>query len=157
MGHNARPECPIWPVADIQRAVSHLRTSTSISKQNELSIFPKCLLRRRLPVAVAPCWLNIARGGCGGLYVRKITVGRSPSGNTGREDSRHPGEEVIYVVQGTWEYNLDGQPPVTIETGQSFLTPYGVVHGVRNIGSDTAIGLSTWVAEKGKPLTALAK
>jgi quercetin dioxygenase-like cupin family protein len=69
----------------------------------------------------------------------------------------HPGEEVIYVVQGTWEYNLDGQPPVTIKTGQSFLTPYGVVHGVRNVGSNTAIGLSTWVAEKGKPLTTLAK
>ncbi len=69
----------------------------------------------------------------------------------------HPGEEIIYVVQGTWEYDLDGQPPVIVKTGQSFLTPYGVVHGVRNVGSDTAIRLSTWVAEKGKPLTTLAK
>jgi quercetin dioxygenase-like cupin family protein len=69
----------------------------------------------------------------------------------------HPGEEVIYVVQGTWEYNLDGQPPVIVKTGQSHLTPSGVIHGVRNVGSDTAIGLSTWVAEKGKPLTTLAK
>jgi quercetin dioxygenase-like cupin family protein len=69
----------------------------------------------------------------------------------------HPGEEIIYVIQGTWEYKLDGQPPVLVKTGQSHLTPYGVVHGVRNAGSDTAIGLSTWVAEKGKPLTTLAK
>ena len=69
----------------------------------------------------------------------------------------HPGEEVIYVIRGTWEYDLDGQPPVIVKTGQSFLTPYGVVHGVRNVGSDTAIGLPTWVAEKGKPLTTLAK
>jgi quercetin dioxygenase-like cupin family protein len=69
----------------------------------------------------------------------------------------HPGEEVIYVIQGTWEYDLDGQPPVIVKTGQSFLTPHGVVHEVRNVGSDTAIGLSTWVAEKGKPLTTLAK
>jgi quercetin dioxygenase-like cupin family protein len=69
----------------------------------------------------------------------------------------HPGEELTYVIQGTWEYDLDGQPPVIVKTGQSHLTPSGVVHGVRNVGSGTAIGLSTWVAEKGKPLTTLVK
>ena len=27
---------------------------------------------------------------------------------------RHPGEEVIYVIEGTLEYQLEGQPPVTV-------------------------------------------
>ena len=24
----------------------------------------------------------------------------------------HPGEEIIYVLEGTWEYTLEGKPPV---------------------------------------------
>jgi quercetin dioxygenase-like cupin family protein len=69
----------------------------------------------------------------------------------------HPGEELIYVVKGTLEYDLDGQPPAVVKTGQSLLIPYGIVHGVKNVGSDTAIELGTYVAEKGKPLITLAK
>ena len=25
----------------------------------------------------------------------------------------HPGEEIIYVLEGTWEYTVEGKPPVT--------------------------------------------
>jgi quercetin dioxygenase-like cupin family protein len=69
----------------------------------------------------------------------------------------HPGEELVYVVEGTLEYDLDGRPPAIVKTGHSLLIPYGVVHGVKNVGSDTAIELGTYVAEKGKPLITLAK
>jgi quercetin dioxygenase-like cupin family protein len=69
----------------------------------------------------------------------------------------HPGEELIHVVEGTLEYDLDGQPPVVVKTGQSLLIPYGVVHGVKNVGNGNAIELGTYIAEKGKPLITLAK
>jgi quercetin dioxygenase-like cupin family protein len=69
----------------------------------------------------------------------------------------HPGEELIYVVAGTLEYDLEGQPPAVVKTGQSLLIPYGVVHGVKNVGNGNAIELGTYIAEKGKPLITLAK
>ena len=69
----------------------------------------------------------------------------------------HPGEEFIYVLKGTWEYQLDGQPPVTLKPGQVLFIPYGAVHKAKNVGSDLGIELATHVIEKGKPLLTLAK
>src|SRR5262245_48117723 len=37
----------------------------------------------------------------------------------------HHGEEFIYVLKGTWVYELDGQPPVTVKTGEVLFIPYG--------------------------------
>ena len=36
---------------------------------------------------------------------------------------RHPGEEIIYVLAGTLEYELEGQPPVTLEAGRRPVRP----------------------------------
>lgn len=69
----------------------------------------------------------------------------------------HPGEEFIYVLKGTWEYQLDGQPPVTVKAGEVLFIPYGAVHSAKNVGDDTGIELATHVVEKGKPLLTLAK
>ena len=69
---------------------------------------------------------------------------------------RHPGEEFIYVLKGTWVYQLDGQPPVTLTAGQTLFIPYGAVHSARSVGSDTGVELATHVVEKGKPLLTLA-
>ena len=69
----------------------------------------------------------------------------------------HPGEEFIYVLKGTWEYQLDGQPPVTVKAGEALFIPYGAVHSAKNIGTETGIELATHVIEKGKPLLSLAK
>ncbi len=69
----------------------------------------------------------------------------------------HPGEEIIYVLGGTMEYQIDGTPPVTLKTGDVFFVPAGAVHAARNVGSDTASELATYVVEKGKPLLTLAK
>src|SRR5689334_1350625 len=32
---------------------------------------------------------------------------------------RHPGEEIIYVLEGTLEYEVDGKPPVTLKWATS--------------------------------------
>ena len=69
----------------------------------------------------------------------------------------HPGEEFIYVLKGTWEYQLDGQPPVRLKAGEVLFIPYGAVHSAKNVGGDTGIELATHVIEKGKPLLTLAK
>lgn len=65
---------------------------------------------------------------------------------------RHPGEEVIYVVEGTLEYQLEGQAPVTVKTGEVLFVPAGVAHMARNRTTANGAELATYIVEKGKPL-----
>ena len=69
----------------------------------------------------------------------------------------HPGEEIIYVIEGTLEYDVDGKPPVTLKAGEVLFIPYGVIHSARNVGNDNAAELATYIVEKGKPLVTPAK
>lgn len=69
----------------------------------------------------------------------------------------HPGEELVYIVGGALEYQLDGQPPMTLKAGDVLFIPAGGVHAVRNVGSGKATELATYIVEKGKPLLVLAK
>jgi quercetin dioxygenase-like cupin family protein len=67
----------------------------------------------------------------------------------------HPGEEMVYVVEGSLEYKLEGRPPVTLKAGEVLFIPYGTVHEVKNVGTTPAAELATYVVEKGKPLLTL--
>jgi quercetin dioxygenase-like cupin family protein len=69
----------------------------------------------------------------------------------------HPGEELVYVIEGELEYRLDGRPPVTLKAGEVLFIPYGTHHQVKNVGSGNAVELATYIVEKGKPLALLAK
>ena len=69
----------------------------------------------------------------------------------------HPGEELVYIIEGELEYQLDGRSPVTLKAGDVLLIPYGTDHAVKNVGSGNAAELATYIAEKGKPLSALGK
>jgi quercetin dioxygenase-like cupin family protein len=66
----------------------------------------------------------------------------------------HPGEEIIYVIEGVWEYQVEGRPPWTVRAGEVLFVPAGVIHSARNIGSGNAAELATYIVEKGKPLLA---
>jgi quercetin dioxygenase-like cupin family protein len=69
----------------------------------------------------------------------------------------HPGEEIIYVLEGTLEYEIEGQPPVTVKAGDVLFVPAGKIHTAKNVGSTNGAELATYVVEKGKPLLVLAK
>jgi quercetin dioxygenase-like cupin family protein len=64
----------------------------------------------------------------------------------------HPGEEIVYVIEGTLEYQLEGRPPVTLKAGDVLFVPAGVVHAAKNVGSGPGAELATYIVEKGKPL-----
>ena len=68
----------------------------------------------------------------------------------------HPGEEIIYVLEGTLEYEIDGKL-TTVKPGDVLFVPAGVVHSAKNVGSSNGAELATYVVEKGKPLLVLAK
>jgi quercetin dioxygenase-like cupin family protein len=66
----------------------------------------------------------------------------------------HPGEEIAYVIEGLLEYRLEGRPPVTLKAGEALFIPAGTIHSAKNVGTDNAAELATYVVEKGKPLVA---
>jgi quercetin dioxygenase-like cupin family protein len=69
----------------------------------------------------------------------------------------HPGEEIIYVLEGSLEYVIDGQAPTTVGAGGALTVPAEAVHSVRNVGDSTARELATYIVEKDKPLLNLAE
>jgi quercetin dioxygenase-like cupin family protein len=69
----------------------------------------------------------------------------------------HPGAEVAYVLEGTLEYQLEGQPPVTLKAGEALFIPAGTIHAAKNVGTGNAAELATYIVEKGKPLLVLDK
>ena len=77
-----------------------------------------------------------------------------PGGAAGKHT--HPGEELGYVLEGTLQLEIAGQPPRTLNAGEVFFIPAGVVHDGRNIGVGPAKVLATYVVEKGKPVASPA-
>ena len=70
---------------------------------------------------------------------------------------KHPGEEIIYVLEGTLEYSIDVREPASFNAGEVLLVPPETVHSVRNIGGGNAAELATYIVEKGKPLLVLVE
>ena len=69
----------------------------------------------------------------------------------------HPGEEIIYVLEGSLEYQVEGKPSVTLKAGDVFFIPAGTIHSAKNVGSGPGAELATYVVEKGKPLVVVVK
>ena len=90
-----------------------------------------------------------------GREVWQLRVSFEPGASFPRH--RHPGEEIIYVLQGAIEYDVEGQSPVTLKAGDVLFVPNGVIHAARNAGTTVAAELGTYVVEKGKPLTEIVK
>jgi quercetin dioxygenase-like cupin family protein len=69
----------------------------------------------------------------------------------------HPGEEIIYVIEGLWEYQVEGKSPVMLKAGAVLFIPAGTIHSAKNVGSVNGAELATYIVEKGKPLLTLVK
>jgi quercetin dioxygenase-like cupin family protein len=69
----------------------------------------------------------------------------------------HPGEEIIYVLEGSLEYQVEGQPPVTLHAGEVLFIPAGTIHSAKNVGSGNGAELATYIVDKGKPLVVPVK
>jgi quercetin dioxygenase-like cupin family protein len=69
----------------------------------------------------------------------------------------HPGEEIVYAIEGLLEYRVEGKPPVTLKAGEVLFIPAGTIHEVKNVGSGNAAELATFIVEKGKPLVVPVK
>jgi quercetin dioxygenase-like cupin family protein len=90
-----------------------------------------------------------------GREVVQVRVDFAPGAGAPRHS--HPGEEIVYAIEGAMEYRLDGKPPVTLKPGEVLFIPAGSIHAVKNVGGGGAAELATYIVEKGKPLVVLAK
>lgn len=75
----------------------------------------------------------------------------APGGTTGRHT--HPGDEYAVVLQGTLEIRIEGQEPRRVNAGEAYHNAKGVIHETVNIGTEPARVASTFVIEKGKPVS----
>jgi len=85
----------------------------------------------------------------------QVRVDLAPGVAFGRHS--HPGEEIIYVLAGAIEYDVEGKRPVTLKAGDVLFIPAGTVHAAKNVGVETASELATYIVAKDKPLLSLAK
>ncbi len=69
----------------------------------------------------------------------------------------HPGDEIVNVIEGILEYQVESEPPVTLKAGEVFFIPADAIHAVKNIGSGDAAEFATYIAEMEKPLVVPAK
>jgi quercetin dioxygenase-like cupin family protein len=89
-----------------------------------------------------------------GREVVQVRVDFEPG--AGFPNHTHPGEEIIYVIEGTFEYVIDGKVH-RAKAGEVLFVPAGAVHSAKNIGTTKAAELATYIVEKGKPLLILSK
>ncbi|MEO7215418.1 cupin domain-containing protein [Mucilaginibacter sp.] len=80
----------------------------------------------------------------------QLRVDFAPGAVAGKH--KHPGEEVIYVLEGVIEYQVEGKPPVSLKAGDVLFIPSGAVHSAKNVGSGNAKELATYIVKKGEPL-----
>jgi quercetin dioxygenase-like cupin family protein len=64
----------------------------------------------------------------------------------------HPGEEIVYVLDGSLEYQVEGKPPVTLKAGDVLFIPARAIHAAKNVGTVPGAELATYIVEMGKPL-----
>ena len=93
--------------------------------------------------------------GVPGREVIQVRVELDPGVAFGRH--WHPGEEIVYVLEGSLEYQVEGKRPVTLKAGEVLFIPARTVHAAKNVGRGNGAELATYVVDKGKPLVVLVK
>ena len=68
----------------------------------------------------------------------------------------HPGEEIIYVIEGVLEYDIGGTVS-RVKAGDVLFVPAGTIHTARNVGNGNGAELATYIVEKGKPLLTIVR
>jgi quercetin dioxygenase-like cupin family protein len=83
----------------------------------------------------------------GALYKVEIAPGAEVPKHT------HPGDEFVYVAEGSLLIEPEGQPAVTLKAGDSARAPMGLAHSARNLDlARPAVLIVFVVSEAGKPV-----
>ena len=91
--------------------------------------------------------------GVPGREVIQVRVDIAPGVAFGKHS--HPGEEIVYVIEGALVYEVEGKPPVTLKAGEVLFIAAGTIHAAKNVGRINGAELATYIVEKGKPLVVM--
>jgi len=89
-----------------------------------------------------------------GREVRVTLLDRAPG--AGSPPHRHPGHHTFgYVIEGTYEFAINGEPPRLLKAGEVFYEPPGALHSTsRNPSSDKPAKILVFmVADQKNPST----
>jgi quercetin dioxygenase-like cupin family protein len=89
-----------------------------------------------------------------GREVRISLLDREPGSSSARH--RHPGHHTFgYVIEGTYEFGINGEPSRTLKTGETFYEPPTAVHSTsRNPSTDSRTKILVFmVADQKNPST----
>jgi quercetin dioxygenase-like cupin family protein len=89
-----------------------------------------------------------------GREVRMLLIERPPGG--GSPPHRHPGHHTFgYVIEGNYEFAIDGQTPRLLKAGDTFYEPPTAIHSTsRNPSTDQALKMIVFmVADQKNPTT----
>jgi quercetin dioxygenase-like cupin family protein len=75
----------------------------------------------------------------------------APNAFAGRHT--HPGEEISYILEGEGEILIEGQPPLKVKAGDSFIIPAGAKHDAHNTSSKPLRLVGVYVVDKSKPMS----
>src|SRR5215813_15409252 len=128
-------------VASAAALLSAVATSSIRTSQAQQPAAPTQLLTQ--PLADLP-----------GREVRMSLLDRPPQASS--PPHRHPGHHTFgYVVEGTYEFAVDGAAPRTLKAGEVFYEPPGVVHSTsRNPSADQRTKIVVFmVADQKNPST----
>src|SRR5580704_8213486 len=84
---------------------------------------------------------------------REAVVARveiAPGASAGRHT--HAGEEISYILEGEAEILVEGQQPLKVKAGDSFIIPAGAKHDAHNTGSQPLKLVGVYVVDKSQPL-----
>ena len=93
-----------------------------------------------------------------GREVRVTLLDRAPGASS--PPHRHPGHHTFgYVIEGTYEFAVNGEPPRLLKAGEVFYEPPGVLHSTsRNPSSDKPAKILVFmVADQKNPSTLVEK
>ena len=90
--------------------------------------------------------LTTAPGHEGVMVQAELAVGGAAPRHT------HPGEEFVYVLEGTATFDMAGRAPLAIKPGDAFVIPPNTPHVATNTGTVPVKLLSTYIIPKGQPL-----
>jgi quercetin dioxygenase-like cupin family protein len=68
----------------------------------------------------------------------------------------HPGIESAYILEGSFELPIEGQPTRMVKAGDAVIIPPYTPHAGGKNGDAKARITSTYIVEKGKPLASPA-
>jgi quercetin dioxygenase-like cupin family protein len=106
------------------------------------------------PAAAAKPLLVQALGDLPGREVRITLLDRAPGTSSPRH--RHPGHHTFgYVIEGTYEFVIDGQPARILNAGETFYEPPTALHSTsRNPSADKRTKIIVFmVADQKNPST----